>query len=302
VGQYAGEANTRRTARSPGRGHAAPASQEALKNAAQADSETGGTVTGNYASADLVLGLVAGPDAEINPLHAKYRDVMTVNALVYESLVELDENRQPSPLLADRWTVTGNTWMFTLRSTVSFHNGERLTAQDVVASYNEIMKYPANYWQPLLSQAVDTMTAADESTVVVKAKGSIGYMLRFPMTFPCLQRHGSAAQPFGTGLLVHSATARATPFASRRTRLVEARRHSHPFVVASSAPTTRCDEPARDRRDQRAGSEYPPIALSAAQRPAGGGIFRQHLRVHRPQPAGSDPGGHFGAPGADVRH
>ncbi len=201
VDEYAGEGEyAPDSAIAPGEVMPAPASQEALKNAAQADSETGGTVTGNYASADLVLGLVAGPDAEINPLHAKYRDVMTVNALVYESLVELDENRQPSPLLADRWTVTGNTWMFTLRSTVSFHNGERLTAQDVVASYNEIMKYPANYWQPLLSQAVDTMTAADESTVVVKAKGSIGYMLLYAMTFPVVSSATvSAAQPFGTG-------------------------------------------------------------------------------------------------------
>ncbi len=202
VNEYAGEGEyAPGDAISPGEVMPAPANQEALKNASQAAVEANDApVSTNYSSADLVLGLVAGPDAEVNPLHAKYRDMMTINSLVYESLVELDENRQPAPLLADRWTVTGDTWMFTLRSTATFHNGDRLTAQDVVASYNEIMNYPANYWQPLLSQAVDTMTASDESTVVVKAKGSIGYMLLYAMTFPVVSSGTvSSAQPFGTG-------------------------------------------------------------------------------------------------------
>jgi peptide/nickel transport system substrate-binding protein len=205
VDNYSGEgeyaANSSNAA--PGEIMPAPATEDELKNAAQAATaeraETPPPAT-NYSSADMVLGLVAGPDAEVNPLHCKYEDIMNINALVYEPLVELDDNLQPAPMLADRWAVSGDTWTFTLRGDVEFHDGDPLTAQDVVASYEEIMKYPANYWQPLLDQAVVSMSAGDEGTLVVKAKGSIGYMLLYAMTFPvCSQNTAASAQPMGTG-------------------------------------------------------------------------------------------------------
>ena len=177
-----------------------PATQDQLKNAALAAAETPAPAQASYGAADMTLGLVAGPDAEVNPLHCKYQDIMTVNALVYESLVELDEMRRPSPLLADRWAVSGDTWTFTLRSGVNFHDGDRLTARDVVDSYDEIMKFPSNYYHPLLNQAVASMSAPDEATVVVKAKGSIGYMLLYAMTFPVASGDSvSSAMPMGTG-------------------------------------------------------------------------------------------------------
>ncbi len=179
----------------------APASDAQKQSAARAADERADQYAApKYLDADLVLGVVAGADAQINPLHCKYRDIMSVNALVYESLVELDENRQPSPLLADRWAADGNTWTFTLRGDISFHNGNRLTAYDVVASYEEILKHPANYWQPLLTQAVESLTAGNEATVVVKSKGSIGHMLLYAMTFPVVSGDSVAnAMPFGTG-------------------------------------------------------------------------------------------------------
>ena len=185
----------------PGEVMPAPATAEEKKSAAEGAAESGASSPSDmYGSADLTLGLVVSADAEINPLRCKYRDVMSVNALVYESLVELDENRQPAPLLADRWAVSGNTWTFTLRGNVQFHNGDRLTARDVVDSYNEIMKNPATYWHPLLSQAVSSMSVGDESTVVVKSNSSIGYMLLYAMTFPIVSSGSiSSPYPFGTG-------------------------------------------------------------------------------------------------------
>lgn len=204
VDDYSGEGEfaSGSAAASPGEVMPAPATQDQLKNAAQAADErtAAPAASTNYTSADVILGIVAAPDAEVNPLHCKYQDIMTINSLVYESMVALDDNRQPSPLLADRWAVSGDTWTFSLRDTASFHDGDRLTARDVVDSYNEIMKYPANYWQPLLSQAVESMTAGDEATVVVKAKGSIGYMLLYAMTFPVASSGTVAsAYPMGTG-------------------------------------------------------------------------------------------------------
>jgi peptide/nickel transport system substrate-binding protein len=185
----------------PGEVMPAPATEAELKNASQAAAEQTETpLLSNYSGADMTLGLVAGPDAEVNPLHCKYLDIMNVNALVYESMVALDDNRRPSPMLADRWANSGDTWTFTLQSSAKFHDGDRLTARDVVDSYNEIMKFPANYWYPLLNQAVASMSAPDEATVVVKAKGSIGVMLLYAMTFPVASSDSvSSPTPMGTG-------------------------------------------------------------------------------------------------------
>lgn len=150
---------------------------------------------------DITLGVVAGSEAEVHPLRCQYTDLMSVNALVFESLVELDDSRQPVPLLADRWTLDEetDTWTFTLRSGIKFHNGALLTAEDVAASAREVMNHPATAWYALMNQAVESVIALDDVTVQVKSKG-VGYMLLYAMTFPVVQRDSiDNALPYGTG-------------------------------------------------------------------------------------------------------
>lgn len=55
---------------------------------------------------------------------------------VYETLLTLDANRQIRPGLASSWEESddGRTFRFTLREGVTFHNGEPLTVDDVIAS------------------------------------------------------------------------------------------------------------------------------------------------------------------------
>src|SRR4051812_37174784 len=57
------------------------------------------------------------------------------NANICETLVGLDNNLQPSPALATKWTYTGNnTFRFELRHGVTFQNGSPFNAQAVVSS------------------------------------------------------------------------------------------------------------------------------------------------------------------------
>jgi peptide/nickel transport system substrate-binding protein len=60
---------------------------------------------------------------------------------VYEPLVAVDDAGAFTPSLAERWTVgdDARTWTFTLRKGVYFHNGDTLTARDVVASYRRAL-------------------------------------------------------------------------------------------------------------------------------------------------------------------
>ncbi|MEG1811994.1 MAG: ABC transporter substrate-binding protein [Clostridia bacterium] len=166
----------------------------ATPNHVTLDTHAGGSMT----TGDMTYGVVVGMDAAINPLQTIYRDLYAVNQLVFESLVELDQNMQPVPLLADKWEVSGNTWVFTLRSGIPFHNGAALTAYDVVASYQEILLNPANrYWDVV--QPISDMQAEDDLTLRVTSKGA-GYMLLYAMTFPVAQQSTVQDQlPVGTG-------------------------------------------------------------------------------------------------------
>ena len=177
---------------------------QAARQAAYDSDDYAGSPQNNDASmlhGDVTLGVIAGADAEIHPLRCTYVDLMNVNDLVFESLVALNENRQPVPLLADRWSLNeeSGVWTFTLRSGVRFHDGSMLTAEDVVESAREVKRNPATYWYALMNQLVDDIAATDELTVKVKSK-SRGYMLLYAMTFPVVQRGSiNNALPYGTG-------------------------------------------------------------------------------------------------------
>ena len=60
---------------------------------------------------------------------------------IYEALVRLDSQGNIQPALAERWDVGPRAmeWTFHLRSDVLFHNGETLTAEDVVATLGRVL-------------------------------------------------------------------------------------------------------------------------------------------------------------------
>ena len=55
-----------------------------------------------------------------------------------ESLFTRDFDDQIQPMLTEKWAISddGLTWTFTIRSGLKFHNGESVTAEDVIGSYN----------------------------------------------------------------------------------------------------------------------------------------------------------------------
>lgn len=141
---------------------------------------------GFNADADIRLGYVGSSTGSINPFSCTDRDLVSLNQLVFESVVELDGELKPAPLLADSWTVEGNVWTFNLRSGVVFHNGAPLTAQDVVMSYQAYVGAgEANPYYGRL-QLIKGMEAVDELTVKVTATVT-GYVALYAMTFPVVQ-------------------------------------------------------------------------------------------------------------------
>ena len=61
-------------------------------------------------------------------------------AAVYETLIIFDDDGHPVPVLAESWEQPDETtYVFTLREGVTFHNGDPLTAEDVVFTFNRLM-------------------------------------------------------------------------------------------------------------------------------------------------------------------
>ena len=77
----------------------------------------------------LVIGILSTRTTELRPLTPQEKDIVSLYGMVYESLVTIDDNGLPQPLLAETWSETGGgkTWTFTLRENVTFSDGTPLT-------------------------------------------------------------------------------------------------------------------------------------------------------------------------------
>ena len=88
----------------------------------------------------LSCAIVATDDLALRPLELNQRDVVSVLDLVYEGLFAMDDNYMPQPELAYSYEFVNNgqRLKITLRDDVTFHNGQKLTAHDVIATLDYI--------------------------------------------------------------------------------------------------------------------------------------------------------------------
>ncbi|MBR6569975.1 MAG: hypothetical protein IKK75_05925, partial [Clostridia bacterium] len=52
----------------------------------------------------ITVGMLSTRTTQLTPLEPKERDIMSLYALMYESLVTIDDNGIPQPLLAETWS------------------------------------------------------------------------------------------------------------------------------------------------------------------------------------------------------
>ncbi|ADI15797.1 glutathione ABC transporter substrate-binding protein [Truepera radiovictrix] len=85
---------------------------------------------------------------------------------IYDTLIIQQEDLELVPGLAESWEqLDDTTWEFTLREGVTFHNGEPLTADDVVFTFNRLTDPEVAAPAAFLLGFVESVEAADERTV-----------------------------------------------------------------------------------------------------------------------------------------
>ncbi|MBQ3078765.1 MAG: hypothetical protein IJC48_02030 [Clostridia bacterium] len=137
----------------------------------------------------FVVGLVSAEGAALNPLVCNQRDLININELVFESVIDFDDELKPTGELALSWTVEESVFTFKLRDNVRFHDGTYLSAQDVYETYQRILALGDN-GSPYYSrcQYIKSMEVTDLYTLKVTGKYE-SLLTLYAMTFPVLQRN-----------------------------------------------------------------------------------------------------------------
>lgn len=160
--------------------------------------------------------------ASLDPAFAKNQSVIWPIHQLFNTLVETDSNLNIVPSLAYRWDVSADrlTYIFHLRDDVFFHDndafaqgrGRKMTAHDVVYSYNRIIDpATASSGAWIFNNRIDTVkafSAVDDSTFQLKLARPFNPILGLLSMQYCsvvprevVEKHGKdfRSHPCGTG-------------------------------------------------------------------------------------------------------
>ncbi|HVE50572.1 MAG TPA: ABC transporter substrate-binding protein [Casimicrobiaceae bacterium] len=101
----------------------------------------------------------------------------TFSDYVYEGLVRYNKQFVPEPALATSWTrVSPTQWRFNLRRNVKFHDGSTMTADDVVFSFERVLKPASN--MKVYASGIKETKKVDDNTIEIITDGPNPVLLR----------------------------------------------------------------------------------------------------------------------------
>ncbi|MBT2285382.1 peptide ABC transporter substrate-binding protein [Paenibacillus polymyxa] len=113
------------------------------KNEGTGNTDTGSASEGNGLAKDQILkiNLTAEPPT-LDPAQAKDSQTNTVLKFLYEGLVRIDENGKEAAGVAKDWTISedGLKYVFNLNPDAKWSNGDAITAEDFVRSWERALK------------------------------------------------------------------------------------------------------------------------------------------------------------------
>ena len=125
----------------------------------------------------LRVGWGGSPDT-LNPGTAVLSEAYTLFELVYDTMFDLNLDGTFRLSLAESYELSddGTVWTFKLRPDIKFHDGEPMTAQDIVFSYNFYQSHEDFPYLPVYTEYFDSVEAPDDETVVITLSEAIPNM------------------------------------------------------------------------------------------------------------------------------
>ena len=129
----------------------------ACASSGSSTAQSSGTSSGSSSvSGTLSIGDTVAPPT-LDPSQSASSNVDEIDRAVYDTLVQFTNGPSPTlqPDLATSWTVSSNglTYTFNVRSGVTFHNGAKVTAQDVKYSLDRIKSIGTGIYTELSAYA-----------------------------------------------------------------------------------------------------------------------------------------------------
>ena len=151
------------------------------------DSEKDAGKAESAKASELRIAISANPPS-LDPPSVNSNIVGGIGIHVYEPLFAMNANYEPTPVLAESYEVSEDGMVYTikLREGVKFHNGEEMTADDVVASMNRWLEISAKA-NTLIGGS--TFEKVDDYTVklnVNQASSDILMILASPIQFAAI--------------------------------------------------------------------------------------------------------------------
>lgn len=125
-----------------------------------------------HPSTPSIVFAIAQAPLNLDPRYATDAGSERINRLLYRALVDFDAQSKPIPQLASWQKVSTTQYRFTLiNSPAQFHNGMMLTTQDIVATYQSIMK---------MKDSAHTEEFANVAQIVALDNRTVDFYLRQP--------------------------------------------------------------------------------------------------------------------------
>ncbi|MDR7238074.1 ABC transporter substrate-binding protein [Neobacillus drentensis] len=134
--------------------------------------------TGNTQGGELIFGTVTETPS-LDPFLEAADERSRRSVLMYEGLTWVDNDMKVQPRLASEWQISedGKTYTFKLRDDVFFHNGQKMTADDVKYSYDLFLDKSFGTGGAGDFTAVESIEVVDPTTVKFNLKSPYASLL-----------------------------------------------------------------------------------------------------------------------------
>lgn len=123
----------------------------------------------------------------INPILSKNKYVQEISKIIYDSLLEVDEEYKIKRNLAKDWAKTsGTTYLLKLRDDVKWSNGQPLTIEDVIYTIDILKRIPSIYAYNV--QYITRVDKVDETTIQITIDHEIAFF-EYNLIFPIMSKN-----------------------------------------------------------------------------------------------------------------